>query len=596
MRLRPVRTSFFTILVGVLALCACSDDATVGPPPPHVQEPSVWSEITDLVPSITMYSLWAESENNIIAVGRGGQIWQWNGAQWTQLPNSDSHDLFAIDGNASGGVMAVGDRGTMLTRINGTFVKSPPVVYSDLHDVWPSSTGEFFIVGDDGIIMKAAATSASDQAAAIGTPLLSIWGANDTDIFAVGVDGVILHYDGGAWANMTSPTTELLAAIDGTSATDVYAVGGNGTIIHYDGANWTPIESHTNNLLQTCCTACGPAIAGANGNVVQWTNGSFHSEEIAGAAWLYAMTHAGEDTWVVGAHAVLRHDGVAWSSEARGLIPAIRAMTSSPSIGLVTAGDNGSVMLGEPSKWQAEDAGALQRLNTIWTSPAGDIFAAGTNRIYRRTAGGWVMENSEIIEYYDIGGNSDAIFAVGKNGAIRKREITGWKIVYSDNGYGGALDLHAISMTDDDGYIVGGGKILYYEIHNPQQDGTWTVRYSRDSYNFQDVMVTQTPAYKAIAVGTNGLSLGRGHNGTWEVMQVPVSATLYSLALGPDGDVYAAGAGGTLLHLVDDAWTLIAAPTTRAFFSVCTEGNALFLCGGDDLSGGFLFRYGTPSH
>jgi len=97
-------------------------------------------------------------------------------------------------------------------------------------------------------------------------------------------------------------------------------------------------------------------------------------------------------------------------------------------------------------------------------------------------------------------------------------------------------------------------------------------------------------------VGSNGLSLGRGHNGTWEVMQVPVSATLYSLALGPDGDVYAAGAGGTLLHLVDDAWTLIAAPTTRPFFSVCTEGNALFLCGGDDLSGGFLFRYGTPSH
>jgi len=299
MRLRPVRTSLFTILVGVLALGACSDDATLGPPPPHGPEPPVWSEITDLVPSTTMYSLWAESENNIIAVGRDGQIWQWNGAQWTQLPNADSHDLFAVDGNASGGVMAVGDRGTMLRRINGSFVKSPPVVYSDLHDVWPSSTGEFFIVGDDGIIMKAAATSASDQAAAIGTPLLSIWGAGDTDIFAVGVDGVILHYDGGQWANMTSPTTELLAAIDGTSATDVYAVGGNGTIIHYDGANWTPIESHTSNLLQTCCTACGPAIAGANGNVVQWTNGSFHSEEIAGAAWLYAMTHAGEDTWVV---------------------------------------------------------------------------------------------------------------------------------------------------------------------------------------------------------------------------------------------------------------------------------------------------------
>jgi hypothetical protein len=545
----------------------------------------MWSEITNLHVFQTLYGMWAESPTNIFAVGRGGQIWQWDGARWTQRPNANGADLFAIDGDAQGHITAVGAGGSVVEHVSGSFFARDAGATTDLHDVWLSPSGQFVIAAEDGGIIRGSGNTWTRDVTPVRTPLLSIWGASDTDAFAVGVDGTILRYDGGNWENMASPTTEILAAVDGTSASDVYAAGASGTIIRYDGNDWSPLLSHTSDLLQTCCAQCGPAVAGANGSVSRWTGSAFQYEKLADAPWLYAMTQAGNDTWVAGAHAVMRHDGTVWNSETRGLIPILRAMTSTPSTGLVVAGENGKVMLGGTSQWSGEDAGATQRLNTVWTTPAGEVLAAGSNGIFRRTPNGWAVENSELVEYYDIGGNDEHVFAAGKNGAIRERQGTGWKFVANFD----AHDLHAIAMTADEGYIAGVGRILYYE------HGNWTARYTNDAANFWDIITVQTPAYRTIAVGANGLSMGRTGSDVWEALPAPVTMTLYSLTLGPGGDVYAAGAGGTLLRLVDDAWTLIPAPTTRTFLSVWAQGDALFMCGGDDVPGGFLFRYGPSA-
>lgn len=586
MRLRPVRFSLLAISLCGLLLSACSEDTSVGPPPPDNPGPPVWSEVTNLFTFQTMYGIWAEGPSNIFAVGRDGQIWQWDGVRWTQRPNGNGADLFAIDGDAQGHITAVGQGGVVLEHVSGSFFARDAGLTTDLHDVWLSPAGEFVIAGEDGIIVRGSGNTWSRDATPVRTPLFSIWGASNTDAFAAGVDGVILHYDGNAWSKMTSPTNEILTALDGTSASDVYAVGANGTLVHYDGNQWSPLQSQTTDLLQTCCALCGPAVAGANGSFSRWTGNAFKHESLSGTPWLYAMTHAGSDTWTVGAHAVMRHDGTAWNSETRGLIPVLRTMTSTPATNLVVAGDNGKVMLGGPSHWEGEDAGATHRLNTIWTTPAGEILAAGSSGIFRRTPTGWAVENSEAVEYYDIGGNDEHVFAVGKNGAIRERVGTAWKFVTGN----GLPDLHAIAMNEnDEGYIAGAGRILYYE------HGNWNVRYTDDDENFWDIITVQLPRYTVIAVGANGLSKGRPGNDQWEAMAMPVNTTLYSLALGPGNNVYAAGANGTLLRLVDEAWTVIPAPTTRTFLNVWAQGNEVFVCGGDDASGGFLFRYGPPS-
>jgi len=586
MRLRPTRVASFFALVPVIVLTACGSDSSVTPGP--VAAP-VWSEITNLVPSVTLYGMWAPRADYIIGVGSGGQIWQWDGQQWSQRVNGYPDDLHAIDGDTQGKVVAVGNNGTVLEQVNGSFVRRDASVTDDLHGVWRSPSGQFVAVGDYGAILRGDGTTWSQDSTLTHEPLLSVWGSGDSDVFAAGVDGIILHHDGAAWSSMVSPTTQFLTSVSGTSDSDVYAVGAAGTILHYNGSAWSPVESHTADLLQSVCAGCGPAAAGANGSVVRMESGVFNHEKMTGAPWLYAMARAGEDTWAIGAHALFRDDGVAWTPEARGTIPVLRGMTSTPSTGLVVVGDDGATMLGGLSRWSFEDAGALQRLNAVWTSPSGEIFAAGTNRIFRYTNDGWVVENSDIVEYFDIGGNSEHIFAVGKNGAIRERHGTTWSGVNSDAIY----DLHAIHMTDTEGYIAGiYGIILYF-------DGAgWTVKYTRATGgNLWDITPVQTAQYRAIAVGAGGLSLGRSTAEAvgWITMETPVSTTLYSLARGPGGYLFAVGAGGTVLRLLDEKWIQVNVPTTRTFFKAWERDGALFACGGGAPSGGILFRYGPPN-
>jgi hypothetical protein len=566
------------------ALSACSSDNSPVEPGHTSPGPPVWSEITNLPAPVTLYGLWAPRPDYMIGVGRGGEIWQWDGQRWTQLPNSNPRNLNAIDGSTSGKVFAVGNGGTALEQVNGAFVARDLPVRNDLHDVWRSPSGQFCAVGDIGTVLRGDGTTWAQDSVATNAALLSVWGSSDTNIYAVSVDGDVLHFDGSTWKT-AAHTPHMLTSIEGTGGTDVYAVGAGGTVLHYDGDAWTTLPSGTKDLLQACCASCGPAAAGANGSVAMWSNSAFTHQHINGAPWIYAMARAGSDTWAVGANALFRYDGATWALETRGTIPVLRGMTVTPSGNLMAAGDDGIVMNGSPSHWNIEDAGALQRVNAVWTSPAGDIFAAGTNRIFRRTANGWVTENSDIVEWYDIGGNSQHIFAVGKYGNIRERHGTTWSGVP-----GASYDLHAIRMDESGGYIVGDeGNILYY------QAGGWGVKYTRAGVTFMDIEPVNTEQYRAIAVGSNGLSIGRSTAPAigWTTMQTPVATTLYALARGPGGYLYAAGSSGTLLELVDEKWDLVPTPTSRTFYKLCEKDGALFLSGGDGAGGGVLFRYGS---
>ena len=187
MRLRPVRYSILAILICALVLSACSDDSPVSPKPVKPSTPT-WSEITNLHVFQTLYGMWAESPTNIFAVGRGGQIWQWDGTRWTQRPNANCADLFAIDGDAQGHITAVGAGGTVVEHVNGSFFSRDAGATTDLHDVWLSPSGQFVIAAEDGGIIRGSGNTWTRDTTPARTPLLSIWGASDSVAFAVGVD------------------------------------------------------------------------------------------------------------------------------------------------------------------------------------------------------------------------------------------------------------------------------------------------------------------------------------------------------------------------------------------------------------------------
>jgi hypothetical protein len=573
------------IFPAIVAFACDSDDPVETVPPPA----PVWSEITNLPSSTTFYALWAPRADLMIAVGPKGRIWQWDSQRWTQRVSPSADDLFAIDGSTTGNVIAVGNNGTVLEQVQGSFTHRDAHTIDDLRGAWRAPSGEFVITGMGGVILRGSGTSWSFDSSPTSTSLFSVWGSSESDVFAVGAGGTILHYDGSEWSAMESGTTELLSSVNGTAGDDVYAVGANGIVLRYDGASWTPMTSTTHELLQSVCAPCGPAAAGTNGTVIRLVDGAWKRETMAGSPWLYSIVEcAGGEQWTVGVSATFRYDGVAWSSENRGMVPVLRGITSSTSEGLVAVGDNGITMLGGPSQWHPEDAGAVMTLNAAWTSPDNEIFAAGSNHIFRYTNDGWVIENQEPVVFHDVHGGGLGIFAVGTNGAIRRRIGTTWGKYLPVT-----QEMHAIHVTDDEAYAAGAnGSIVEHHV------GTWYERYDQSGAVLWDIMVvdaTYSDAWLGIAVGAAGLCLGRDGLGEWTEIETNTAATLYALAPGPGGYLYAAGANGTVLRMVDDQWTPVVTPTSRTFLAAHSRSGALFLCGGTEASGGIILRYGPPS-
>jgi hypothetical protein len=587
MRLRPLRLCTLVAIVPVIAVFGCSSDDPIEPgstPAP------VWSEITNLLPATTFYALWAPRADLAIGVGKAGSVWQWDGQRWSQRVNPCPENLFVIDGGTTGTVIMAGDRGTVLQQVSGSLVPRDAPTTQNLRGAWRSASDRFVIVGEYGVILRGSGNLWSIDSTGTTASLFSVWGTNENDVFAVGVGGTILHGDGVTWEPMNSGTTEILAAVSGTSASDVYAAGAAGTILHYDGVAWSPVESPTTELLQSICADCGPAAVGVNGTVVRLVGDTWQRELMSGAPWLYDVERAGDRLVAVGAHAVLTHDGVAWSSQAQGTIPLFRAMASSSESGLVVAGDNGVVMLGGPAHWSFEDAGALQRLNAVWVSPSGEMFAAGTNRVLHREPTGWVEENNNIIEHYDIGGNDLHTFVVGSGGSIRRRSGDTWAGIHLTWPNGIPLDLHTVNLSASEGFAAGkGGTILRF-------DGTnWGFMTSHSGATLWDIVPVNHELWRAVAVGSSGVCLGLSKSdGEWTEMASPVTSSLYSLATGPDGNLFAVGAFGTVIRYLDNRWWIVPVPASQSFTRAWSYGGALYACGGSVTSGGMLFRYGPP--
>jgi hypothetical protein len=583
MRSPAIHCLLAVVLAASLA-CGSDDGVKPGPPP----GPPVWSEITNIPSSVTLYSIWAPRDDLAIGVGRAGHIWQWSGQRWTQLNPTTAEDLFAIDGSTTGSVVAVGNHGTVLEQSQGSFTPVDANTVEDLRGVWRSDTGMIVAVGGNGLVIRRVGNQWSEDPSPNYASLLGVWGSGDNDIFAVGVGGVITHDDGSGWSIMPSGTTQLLSAISGNSPVDVYAVGAAGTVLHYDGTSWSPMQSGTTGLLQSVCAGCGPAAAGTNGLVLRMVNNAWKRETLDGSPWLYAIRNSTNAQWAAGSHALFRHDGTAWASQNRGTVPILRSIAYSAGTGLVAAGENGGVLIGGPRHWRYEDAGALSRLNAVWVSPSGDVFAAGINRIFRRTDDGWVTENSQVVEYFGLGGNETQVFAAGADGVIRERRGSIWASVLTTT----YEDLHAVRMTETGGFIVGTGGVIL-ELTG----GNWGVKHTRANTVLWDIATVQSANWSAVAVGENGVSLGRSTavGVGWSVITTPVSHALYCLVRAPGGDLLAVGATGTVLRFDDGQWNIVPVSESRTYRSACATNDAIFVCGGTTGSGGIILRYGPPN-
>jgi len=247
----------------------------------------------------SLKSAWMSGPGDLWAVGLGGTLLHWDGAQFIRngggrhgLPvgrwgNSDglflamdnndvlhfsnsgwlgldvhpSTVLMGLYGFPSQDLWGVGTVSALYRRTNSGWMfqdgLSGALFKETLYSLWGSSAADMWAVGTRATISHikagkfAAAISIQDLLELPPNPplkdpltLWSVWGSSATNVWTVGDQGLIAHIDG---TNVDKLDFRKVGAeyptffsVWGSGPNDVWAAGLDGSVLHYSGTDWQP--------------------------------------------------------------------------------------------------------------------------------------------------------------------------------------------------------------------------------------------------------------------------------------------------------------------------------------------------------------------
>jgi hypothetical protein len=244
-----------------------------------------------------------DSDTNVIAVGKKGTIYRYDGSGWSAMTNPDNKDLNDVEVIDSNTAFAVGNDGEVLQLSGGVWSSIGGFTNEDLFGVWAASATEVYAVGKKGTLYRYDGSTWTDESATAGTDSTDIedaWG--DANYFyAIGEKGRLYRYDrntgtwlppdtsctiGGRFEDLwgdasgslylvgqkdvhvydgsscpiVATASENLQGISGwTQDGDVLAVGKKGTVFEYDGTAWTETQQGTNEFKDDWVSPAGNA-------------------------------------------------------------------------------------------------------------------------------------------------------------------------------------------------------------------------------------------------------------------------------------------------------------------------------------------------
>lgn len=235
-----------------------------------------WDMVDEL--GFVIRGIWGPAADDLWAVGDGGAIRHWDGADWSSHDSSTGQGLQGIHGiAATGEAWAVGNNGTVIRYDPGadewttvdsgtTYTLYDCVVQSDgtvfvggvqgtvrrwdpAEEAWfPETTGwEFDLTGmhglADGTLVACDYVSHvywRDSAGGWRTEWVSgettfndIWATSANSVWALEYGGRVQYYDGTTWTTVADVARYDLYAIDGNAGGEILAAGSIGRILHY---------------------------------------------------------------------------------------------------------------------------------------------------------------------------------------------------------------------------------------------------------------------------------------------------------------------------------------------------------------------------
>ena len=243
--------------------------------------------------------------------------------------------------------------------------------------------------------------------------------------------------------------------------------------------------------------------------------------------------------------------GANWTSQLAGGTVDLNAVGGTSSSDVYLVGDNATILHGSGTTWspQTNPAGTV-RLLAVWAISAADIYIAGAGNTIMHSggSGSWVTQTAVgTTELRGVWGVAGHIWAVGSAGTILKSTGTNWTAETS----GTPAELRAVFGTSaTDVWVVGDGVVLHSD-----GGGTWTAAADGVPMDVNLRAIGGRPGGPVWAVG-NAWTIVRRDTGAaaWvvEPTGLPVDDlagdTLQAIYASSLADVFAAGAGQTILH------------------------------------------------
>jgi photosystem II stability/assembly factor-like uncharacterized protein len=209
-----------------------------------------WSAQTSGTTNI-LFGVFAVDATHVWAVGFNGTILFYNGANWAPEASGTTNWLFGVSAVDVNHVYAVGTTGTILFKHNGgAWATEVSGTTKQLNGVSACDDTHIIAVGDDGTILTSAnGVNWTDHSLSpwIDENLYGVYILDATHAWAVGESGVILFSgDAGAtWGLRSISVYPLLRSVYAFDTSHIWIVGFDGTIVFYNGTTWTLQSSGT---------------------------------------------------------------------------------------------------------------------------------------------------------------------------------------------------------------------------------------------------------------------------------------------------------------------------------------------------------------
>ena len=519
------------------------------------------------------------ANNNVIAVGKKGVSYTYNGSSWTSSntgTNKDLEDVFVLNSSAA---YAVGDDGTVRIYNGTSWSGSSTGTSEDLRSVWAYSSSEVFVVGKDGVILRYNGTSWSDLSSAANTgstDLNAAWG-NSTNFYALGKNGNLYVYNrsGDSWSTITTCASAIgddANGIWGDSSGNIYMAVDGGAVYKYDGSNCSQVATGSEDLdgIFGSDTTGEIYAVGKDGEIVyyngtSWTSTSEGSEDI-NDVWLSSSGNAfyAIDKGYTSTCTYSSSGGGGGSSSCSTTTTASKkdldGITGSSKTDVLGVGKDGEVWSYNGTNWSAvtvsgnpdkdlEDVFAIDSTNSVAVGDDGTVLLENNGTWSTLTAptsedlkGVWAYSSSEI-------------YVFGKKGSV-----------YSYNGTSWTDQRSAAGTNNPDDFEDAWGNATY--VYGLTDKGN-IFRFNRGTSSWNEITTCNVGGgvdYEDLwGDASNNIYLAgdKGDNG---VVYKYDGATCTQVATASDdlkgiygstssGDIYASGKNGYILHYNGSSWT-----------------------------------------